>query len=125
MDKTTKYINSKFKNNERMTLDDAINDNRLKAKAERSLWSEHGLAEYYDQIANWLEELKDARMKITTINATMTKCYNNSRAEGESAGITRVLDILEQLDSKMLEKVKDILYEQDFDECKKTIQKEK
>lgn len=40
------------------------------------------------------------------------------RAEGESIGITRVLDILEHLDTQMLQMVKDALYEQDYNELK-------
>lgn len=42
----------------------------------------------------------------------------NVRADGESIGITRVLDILEHLDEQVLEKVKDALYEQDYTEFK-------
>lgn len=40
------------------------------------------------------------------------------RSEGESIGITRVLDILESLDKQIIEKVKDKLYEQDYNEQK-------
>lgn len=44
--------------------------------------------------------------------------YEKGRAEGESIGITRVLDILDEIDKQILEKVKDKLYEQDYTELK-------
>lgn len=47
-------------------------------------------------------------------SANLWEIYKQGRAEGESIGITRVLDILEHLDKQVLQMVKDALYEQDF-----------
>lgn len=68
--------------------------------------SEYGLSYYlYSNIYNIGRKLAD-------------KEYQQGRAEGESIGITRVLDILEHLDTQMLQMVKDALYEQDYNELK-------
>lgn len=51
-------------------------------------------------------------------SANLWEIYQQGRIEGEPIGTTRVLDILESLDKQIIEKVKDKLYEQDYNEQK-------
>lgn len=51
-------------------------------------------------------------------SANLWEIYQQGSTDGESSGITRVLDILESLDKQILEKVKDKLYDQDYTELK-------
>ena len=69
------------------------------------------MSDYWEELER-MEEERDAQ------EYAELQSYKQGRAEGESIGITRVLDILESLDKQILEKVKDKLYEQDYNEQK-------
>ena len=69
------------------------------------------MSDYWEELER-MEEERDAQ------EYAEAQAYKQGRAEGESIGITRVLDILEHLDTQMLQMVKDALYEQDFTELK-------
>lgn len=69
------------------------------------------MSDYWEELER-MEEERDAQ------EYAEAQAYKQGRAEGESIGITRVLDILEHLDTQMLQMVKDALYEQDYTELK-------
>lgn len=67
----------------------------------------------------WLEYILQKEInEQTELEDAYKRGYKQGKAEGELIGITRVLDILDNLDKQMLQMVREALYEQDFKEFK-------
>lgn len=67
----------------------------------------------------WLEYILQKEVEgQTELEDAYNRGYKQGKAEGELIGITRVLDILDNLDKQMLQMVREALYDQDFKELK-------
>ncbi len=66
-------------------------------------------------IVNYLwQEIQELKQDLENYEKMEKVIYDLGASYGESKGVTRVLDILEELDEIILEKVIDTLYDQDF-----------